>query len=113
MLDYRGTVFVVSQCVVIHCNNPTIRPQDVIIFMIGGTTYEEARTVTLFNQDPVAASNGGVPSAAGTRLLLGGTCVHNSSSYENFRLSYFASLTFLQILGDDPFRSGVLPVLCL
>ncbi|KAK7048490.1 Sec1-domain-containing protein [Favolaschia claudopus] len=57
------------------------RPQDVIIFMIGGTTYEEARTVTLFNQDPVAASNGGIPTAAGTRLLLGGTCVHNSSSY--------------------------------
>ncbi|KAG6814251.1 hypothetical protein H0H92_015366 [Tricholoma furcatifolium] len=57
------------------------RPQDVIIFMIGGTTYEEARTVTLFNQDPAAASSGGVQTAAGTRLLLGGTCVHNSSSY--------------------------------
>ncbi|KAG6841995.1 hypothetical protein C0991_004486 [Blastosporella zonata] len=56
------------------------RPQDVIIFMIGGTTYEEARTVSLFNQDPAAASNG-VQAAAGTRLLLGGTCVHNSSSY--------------------------------
>ncbi|EGN98335.1 hypothetical protein SERLA73DRAFT_109778 [Serpula lacrymans var. lacrymans S7.3] len=51
------------------------RPQDVIIFMIGGTTYEEARTVSLLNQE----SNG-------TRLLLGGTCVHNSSSYlEMFR----------------------------
>jgi Sec1 family len=49
------------------------RPQDVIIFMIGGTTYEEARTVALFNQDPAAASTG-------ARLLLGGTCVHNSSS---------------------------------
>ncbi|KAG5638704.1 hypothetical protein H0H81_010686 [Sphagnurus paluster] len=57
------------------------RPQDVIIFMIGGTTYEEARTVTLFNQDPVTASSGGVQTAVGTRLLLGGTCVHNSSSY--------------------------------
>ncbi|KAJ7069672.1 Sec1 family-domain-containing protein [Mycena amicta] len=57
------------------------RPQDVIIFMVGGTTYEEARTVALFNQDPVVASNGGIPSGSGTRLLLGGTCVHNSSSY--------------------------------
>ncbi|KAF7314358.1 Sec1-domain-containing protein [Mycena kentingensis (nom. inval.)] len=57
------------------------RPQDVIIFMIGGTTYEEARAVALFNQDPVGASNGGIPSGSGTRLLLGGTCVHNSSSY--------------------------------
>lgn len=50
------------------------RPQDIIIFMIGGTTYEEARTVALLNQE---AGN----SLTGTRLLLGGTCVHNSSSY--------------------------------
>lgn len=47
-------------------------PQDIIIFMIGGTTYEEARTVALLNQE---AGN----SSTGTRLLLGGTCVHNSS----------------------------------
>ncbi|KAG2757911.1 Sec1-like protein [Suillus brevipes Sb2] len=50
------------------------RPQDIIIFMIGGTTYEEARTIALLNQE---AGN----SSTGTRLLLGGTCVHNSSSY--------------------------------
>ena len=49
--------------------------------MIGGTTYEEARTVTLFNQDPAAASTGGVQTSTTTRLLLGGTCVHSSSSY--------------------------------
>ncbi|KAL4063304.1 Sec1-like protein [Scleroderma yunnanense] len=48
------------------------RPQDVIIFMIGGATYEEARTVALLNQE---ASNTGI------QILLGGTCVHNSSSY--------------------------------
>ncbi|KAJ7147096.1 Sec1 family-domain-containing protein [Mycena crocata] len=69
------------------------KPQDVIIFMIGGTTYEEARTVTLFNQDPVAASNGGIPTAAGTRLLLGGTCVHNSSSYVEMMRAAAASFT--------------------
>lgn len=40
--------------------------------MIGGTTYEEARTVALLNQE---AGN----SSTGTRILLGGTCVHNSS----------------------------------
>ncbi|KAF9049477.1 Sec1-like protein [Hymenopellis radicata] len=58
------------------------RPQDVIIFMIGGTTYEEARTVTLLNQQPSAPAGGGNAGAgAGVRLLLGGTCVHNSSSY--------------------------------
>jgi hypothetical protein len=56
------------------------RPQDIIIFMVGGTTYEEARTVALFNQDPVAASNGAVASTGGARILLGGNCVHNSSS---------------------------------
>ncbi|KAH7912553.1 Sec1 family-domain-containing protein [Hygrophoropsis aurantiaca] len=64
------------------------RPQDIIIFMIGGTTYEEARTVALLNQEA---------AATGTRLLLGGTCVHNSSSYvdmirgaaDNFPASVF------------------------
>lgn len=54
-------------------------PQDVILFIIGGATYEEARTIMLYNQDPVAASNGALPAGAGVRLLLGGTCVHNSS----------------------------------
>ncbi|KAF9221651.1 Sec1-like protein [Gyrodon lividus] len=48
------------------------RPQDIIIFMIGGTTYEEARTIALLNQES---------ASTGTRILLGGTCVHNSSSY--------------------------------
>ncbi|KAI9465550.1 Sec1-like protein [Lactarius psammicola] len=52
-----------------------VLPQDVIIFMIGGTTYEEARTVALLNHDSTAGSTGGA------RLLLGGTCVHNSSSF--------------------------------
>ncbi|KAI0283920.1 Sec1-like protein [Russula aff. rugulosa BPL654] len=51
------------------------RPQDVIIFIIGGATYEEARTVALLNQEPASGI------AAGARLLLGGTCVHNSMSF--------------------------------
>ncbi|KAK2465256.1 hypothetical protein APHAL10511_002610 [Amanita phalloides] len=55
------------------------KPQDIIVFMIGGTTYEEARVVAQFNQEQgglgVASLNSGV------RVLLGGTCVHNSSSY--------------------------------
>ena len=57
------------------------RPQDVIIFIIGGTTYEEARTVALLNQDPTSGGTGGA------RLLLGGTCVHNSTRYAP-RLSF-------------------------
>lgn len=57
------------------------RPQDVIIFIIGGATFEEARTVALLNE---ASSNNSTPASstgtpAGLRLLLGGTCVHNSS----------------------------------
>ncbi|KAJ3747117.1 Sec1 family-domain-containing protein [Lentinula detonsa] len=57
------------------------RPQDIIIFMIGGTTYEEAKTVSQINQQQSANSSTGGISSAGTRLLLGGTCVHNSTSY--------------------------------
>lgn len=53
------------------------KPQDVIIFMIGGTTYEEARTVALLNEEGATAGS----SAYGTRFLLGGTCVHNSGTY--------------------------------
>ncbi|KAI8621728.1 Sec1-like protein [Chytriomyces sp. MP71] len=46
------------------------KPQDIIIFMIGGTTYAESREVTKFN-----AANPGV------RVILGGTTVHNSLSF--------------------------------
>ncbi|KDR82790.1 hypothetical protein GALMADRAFT_88469 [Galerina marginata CBS 339.88] len=80
------------------------RPQDVIIFMIGGTTYEEARTVTLYNQDPVAASNGGIVNPAGIRLLLGGTCVHNSSTYIEMLRS--AALNFPVSVYDPPPESA-------
>jgi len=62
------------------------RPQDIIVFMIGGTTYEEARTVATLNKESATSSNGGVPSL-GVRLLLGGTCVHNSSTYAPSRRS--------------------------
>ncbi|KAK6115648.1 hypothetical protein DH2020_007917 [Rehmannia glutinosa] len=43
------------------------RPQDVIIFIVGGTTYEEARSVSLQN-----ATNSGI------RFILGGSAVLNS-----------------------------------
>ncbi|KAF8807133.1 Sec1-like protein [Phlegmacium glaucopus] len=80
------------------------KPQDVIIFMIGGTTYEEARTVALFNQDPVAASNGGIANPAGTRILLGGTCIHNSSSYVEMLRS--AAANFSPSVYDPPPESA-------
>lgn len=46
------------------------RHQDIIIFMIGGTTYEESLTVYSFNKN--------YPSF---NILLGGTTIHNSSSF--------------------------------
>jgi len=47
------------------------RPQDVIIFIVGGTTYEESRSVALQN-----ASNTGI------RFILGGSSVLNSKRYD-------------------------------
>ncbi|CCA69277.1 probable vacuolar protein sorting protein VpsB [Serendipita indica DSM 11827] len=54
------------------------KPQDVIIFMVGGVTYEEARVVALLNQE---LAGNGTAMNPGTRILLGGTSIHNSSSY--------------------------------
>ncbi|KAF9961468.1 vacuolar protein sorting-associated protein 45 [Mortierella alpina] len=46
------------------------RPQDVIVFMVGGATFEEARYIAMLN----AAS-------PGSRIILGGTTIHNSQSF--------------------------------
>ncbi len=46
------------------------KPQNIIVFMVGGATYEEGRTV--------AEINASVP---GVRVVLGGTTVHNSRSF--------------------------------
>ena len=46
------------------------KPQDIIVFMVGGTTYEEARTVAQVNA-----------SSPGIRVVLGGTTVLNSASF--------------------------------
>ncbi|XP_014209907.1 vacuolar protein sorting-associated protein 45 isoform X1 [Copidosoma floridanum] len=48
----------------------TKKPQDIIVFMIGGATYEESLAVYNLNkQNP------------GTRIILGGTTVHNFESF--------------------------------
>lgn len=47
------------------------RPHDVIVFMIGGTTYEEALVVYQLCKT----------SMMGTRIVLGGTTVHNTKSF--------------------------------
>ncbi|KAM5452079.1 vacuolar protein sorting-associated protein 45 [Microsporum audouinii] len=46
------------------------KPQDIIIFMVGGVTYEEAKMVAQVNA-----------SSPGIRVVLGGTCIHNSTTF--------------------------------
>ena len=47
-----------------------VRPQDIVVFIIGGCTYEEALSVHLLNR-----------STPGVRIVLGGTTVHNSKTW--------------------------------
>ncbi|KAI1781463.1 Sec1-like protein [Hypoxylon cercidicola] len=48
------------------------KPQDVVVFVIGGATYEEAKTVASINA-----------SSPGVRVVLGGTAVHNAATFLN------------------------------
>ncbi|KAL8943948.1 MAG: hypothetical protein Q9216_000760 [Gyalolechia sp. 2 TL-2023] len=46
------------------------KPQDIIVFMIGGATYEEAKMVAQINA-----------SSPGIRVVLGATAIHNSTTF--------------------------------
>ncbi|KAL3425775.1 Sec1 family protein [Phlyctema vagabunda] len=46
------------------------KPQDIILFVVGGVTFEEAKTVSQLNA-----------SSPGVRIVLGGTSVHNSTTF--------------------------------
>ena len=46
------------------------KPQDVIIFMIGGATYEEAKMIAGINA-----------TTPGIRVVMGGTSIHNAASF--------------------------------
>ncbi|XP_073947976.1 vacuolar protein sorting 45 [Choristoneura fumiferana] len=46
------------------------RPQDIVVFIVGGATYEESLCVHQINQ-----------ANPGVRVVLGGTTIHNSASY--------------------------------
>ncbi|XP_063803245.1 vacuolar protein sorting-associated protein 45 [Pseudophryne corroboree] len=46
------------------------RPQDIIVFIVGGATYEEALTVYNMNR-----------TTPGVRIVLGGTTMHNTKSF--------------------------------
>lgn len=95
----------------------TNSPQDIIIFIVGGTTFEEAKLIASLNKQ-FAEGHGlsgtigpSGPIGAGTRLLLGGTCVHNSKtcvsnplssiSYSNTDVSDL--YRFLQMTRDASF----------
>ena len=52
------------RCVMVTC--VYFRPQDIIVFIIGGTTYEEALAVHQLNK-----------ATPGVRIVLGGTAIHN------------------------------------
>jgi len=53
-------------------NTTRDKPQDIIVFMIGGATYEEAKSVTSMNA-----------VTPGIRIILGGTTIHNSETFLN------------------------------
>ena len=53
----------------IHCFC-IYRPQDIIVFIIGGATYEESLAVHQLNKNNF-----------GVRIVLGGTTIHNSNSF--------------------------------
>lgn len=46
------------------------KPQDIVVFIVGGVTYEEAKMVAQVNA-----------SSPGVRVVLGGTSVHNSTTF--------------------------------
>lgn len=51
-------------------SNPSPQPTEVVLFLVGGATFEEATKVAEFNTaNPTL------------RVLLGGSCVHNSESF--------------------------------
>ncbi|WFD36917.1 vacuolar protein sorting-associated protein 45 [Malassezia cuniculi] len=75
--DVPATVIPGGQCV---------RPRDVIVFVIGGATYEEARSVALLNGE--------------SHVILGGTTIHNSTSFLAMVRAAAASLSLAPRVAD-------------
>lgn len=57
------------------------RPQEVVIFIVGGTTYEESRSVALQNS-----------MNTGIRFILGGSAILNSKRYASGHHCIFAEI---------------------
>ena len=51
-------------------NSTANRPTDIFVYIVGGVTYEEAAKVAEFNAN-----------SQGMRVVLGGSCIHNSTSF--------------------------------
>lgn len=51
-------------------NSSSGRPNEVVVFIVGGATYEEATKVAEFNKANPAM-----------KVILGGSCIHNSNSF--------------------------------
>ncbi|CAN9503576.1 unnamed protein product [Ophioblennius macclurei] len=62
------------------------RPQDILVFVIGGATYEEALTVYNLNR-----------TTPGVRIVLGGSSIHNTKSF----LEEVMSATSQSFAGSD------------
>ena len=70
---------------------PAKPPKLVIVFMVGGSTYEEARNVAELNAQSERADGGW---AQGVRFLLGGTSVQNSQTFLSDLAEMAASAKF-------------------
>jgi tRNA uridine 5-carboxymethylaminomethyl modification enzyme len=46
------------------------KPQDIVVFIVGGATYEEAKMIAGINA-----------TTPGVRVVLGGTSIHNSATF--------------------------------
>lgn len=51
-----------------------VRPREVIVYIVGGSTYEESLIVHNYN-------NNVLPNPSGTNILLGSCTVHNMNSF--------------------------------
>ncbi|MBW0507633.1 hypothetical protein O181_047348 [Austropuccinia psidii MF-1] len=73
-----------SQTAPVGNSGQVVRPIELIVFVIGGTTYEEARSIGLLNER-LATGQGftgpGPQPQIGARVILGGTFIHNSKTF--------------------------------
>ncbi|GIL89317.1 hypothetical protein Vretimale_11146 [Volvox reticuliferus] len=81
-----------EEAAVMAANAKRAPPREVIVFIVGGTTYEEAKAVAEMNERQAAAAAGTTASVSGVtagpgaasvtpRVLLGGTTILNSAAF--------------------------------